>query len=78
MTEWTMPAVKTLEQFDWNCVGGADPGAGPPGVRAARPERGVAGPQRRGQDPHRTALGQRAVIAGHKVRFIVSVGSTPS
>ncbi|WP_244481637.1 IS21-like element helper ATPase IstB [Bradyrhizobium pachyrhizi] len=72
----TMSAVKTLEQFDWNAGSGAPKAQNPrtvtSGVRGACRERRAAGAERRGKNPYALALAYRAVMAGHKVRFITA------
>ncbi len=70
----TMPAVKTLEQFDWAI------GSGPPKAQiqelahltfVERAENVVLlGPSGVGKTHIALALAHRAVMAGHKVRFI--------
>lgn len=54
------------------CSQGADPGAVASGVREARRECDAAGFQQRRQDPYHLVLAYRAVMAGHKVRFITA------
>jgi DNA replication protein DnaC len=70
----TMPAVKTLEQFDWNHAGGA-PKAQIQELAhlafVARAENVVLlGPSGVGKTHIALALAHRAVMAGHKTRFI--------
>ena len=72
----TMPAIKTLEQFDWAHAGGA------PKAQivelghlafVARAENVVLlGPSGVGKTHLALALAHRAVMAGHKVRFITA------
>ncbi len=72
----TLSAVKTLEQYDWNAAGGA------PKAQilelghlsfVARAENVVLlGPSGVGKTHIALALAYRAVMAGHKVRFITA------
>lgn len=70
----TMPAVKTLEQLDWSCAGGAPKAQIQELAHLAFVQRAenvvLLGPSGVGKTHIALALGQRAVIAGHKVRFI--------
>lgn len=70
----TMPAVKTLEQFDWGCAGGAPKAQIQELAHLAFVQRAenvvLLGPSGVGKTHIALALGQRAVVAGHKVRFI--------
>jgi len=67
-------AVKTLEQFDWSWAGGAPKGKIQELAHLAFVQRAenvvLLGPSGVGKTHIALALGQRAVIAGHKVRFI--------
>lgn len=57
----TMPAVKTLEQFDWSCAGGAPKAQIQELAHLAFVQRAenvvLLGPSGVGKDPHRTGLG---------------------
>jgi DNA replication protein DnaC len=70
----TIPAMKTLEQFDWSCAGGAPKAQIQELAHLAFVQRAenvvLLGPSGVGKTHIALALGQRAVIAGHKVRFI--------
>jgi hypothetical protein len=64
----TMPAVKTLEQFDWSCAGGAPKAQIQELAHLAFVQRAenvvLLGPSGVGKTHIALALGQRAVIAG--------------
>lgn len=68
----TLSAGKTAREVRLKrrqrCSQGADPGAVASGVREACQD----GFQRRRQDPYHVALAYRAVMVGHKVRFITA------
>lgn len=70
----TMPAIKTLEQFDWAQAGGAPKAQITELAHLAFVERAenvvLLGPSGVGKTHIALALAQRAVHAGHKVRFI--------
>jgi DNA replication protein DnaC len=70
----TMPAVKTLEQFDWSHAGGAPKAQILELAHLAFVQRAenvvLLGPSGVGKTHVALALGHRAVMAGHKVRFI--------
>ena len=70
----TMPAVKTLEQFDWSHAGGAPKAQIQELAHLAFVPRAenvvLLGPSGVGKTHVALALGYRAVMAGHKVRFI--------
>ncbi|MBA3599423.1 MAG: AAA family ATPase [Methylibium sp.] len=70
----TMPAVKTLEQFDWSHAGGAPKAQIQELAHLAFVPRAenvvLLGPSGVGKTHIALALGHRAVMAGHKVRFI--------
>ena len=70
----TMPAIKTLEQFDWSHAGGAPKAQIEELVHLAFVPRAenvvLLGPSGVGKTHVALALGYRAVMAGHKVRFI--------
>jgi DNA replication protein DnaC len=70
----TMPAVKTLEQFDWSHAGGAPKAQILELAHLAFVQRAenvvLLGPSGVGKTHMALALGHRAVMAGHKVRFI--------
>ena len=70
----TMPAVKTLEQFDWSHAGGAPKAQIQELAHLAFVQRAenvvLLGPSGVGKTHIALALGYRAVMAGHKVRFI--------
>ena len=70
----TMPATKTLEQFDWSDAGGAPKAQSQELAHlafVARAENVVLlGPSGVGKTHIPLAIGYRAVMAGHKVRFI--------
>jgi DNA replication protein DnaC len=72
----TMPAVKTLEQFDWNYAGGAPKAQIIELSHLAFVERAenvvLLGPSGVGKTHVALALAHRAVMAGHKVRFITA------
>ncbi|TMH27324.1 MAG: AAA family ATPase [Betaproteobacteria bacterium] len=70
----TMPAVKTLEQFDWNQASGAPKAQIQELAHLAFVQRAenlvLLGPSGVGKTHIALALGYRAVMAGHKVRFV--------
>ncbi len=70
----TMPAVKTLEQFDWSHAGGAPKAQILELAHLAFVQRAenvvLLGPSGVGKTHIALALGHRAVMTGHKVRFI--------
>jgi DNA replication protein DnaC len=70
----TMPAVKTLEQFDWGIGSGAPKAQIQELAHLAFVERAenvvLLGPSGVGKTHIALALAHRAVMAGHKVRFI--------
>ena len=70
----TMPAIKTLEQFDWSHAGGAPKAQIMELAHLAFVERAenvvLLGPSGVGKTHIALALAHRAVSAGHKVRFI--------
>jgi DNA replication protein DnaC len=70
----TMPTVKTLEQFDWSHAGGAPKAQILELAHLAFVQRAenvvLLGPSGVGKTHVALALGHRAVMAGHKVRFI--------
>ena len=70
----TMPAIKTLDQFDWAQAGGAPKAQIMELAHLAFVERAenvvLLGPSGVGKTHIALALAQRAVSAGHKVRFI--------
>lgn len=72
----TMPAVKTLEQFDWSQAGGAPKAQIQELTHLAFVERAenvvLLGPSGVGKTHIALALAHRAVSAGHKVRFITA------
>jgi DNA replication protein DnaC len=72
----TMPAVKTLEQFDWSHAGGAPKAQIVELSHLAFVERAenvvLLGPSGVGKTHIALALAHRAVMAGHKVRFITA------
>jgi len=72
----TMPAVKTLEQFDWAAGGGAPKAQIQELAHLAFVERAenvvLLGPSGVGKTHIALALAHRAVMAGHKVRFITA------
>ena len=72
----TMPAVKTLEQFDWGHAGGAPKAQIVELSHLAFVERAenvvLLGPSGVGKTHIALALAHRAVMAGHKVRFIAA------
>jgi DNA replication protein DnaC len=72
----TMPAVKTLEQFDWSHAGGAPKPQIQELAHLAFVQRAenvvLLGPSGVGKTHIALALGHRAVMAGHKVRFITA------
>lgn len=70
----TMPAVKTLEQFDWGLAGGAPKAQITELAHLAFVQRAenvvLLGPSGVGKTHIALALAYRAVMAGHKTRFI--------
>jgi DNA replication protein DnaC len=70
----TMPAVKTLEQFDWSAGSGAPKAQIQELAHLTFVERAenvvLLGPSGVGKTHIALALAHRAVMAGHKVRFI--------
>lgn len=72
----TMPAVKTLEQFDWKQASGAPKAQILELAHLAFVERAenvvLLGPSGVGKTHIALALAQRAVAASHKVRFITA------
>ncbi len=72
----TMPAVKTLDQFDWSHAGGAPKAQIVELSHLAFIERAenvvLLGPSGVGKTHIALALAHRAVTAGHKVRFITA------
>jgi len=72
----TMPALKTLEQFDWSHAGGAPKAQIIELGHLAFVERAenvvLLGPSGVGKTHIALALAHRAVMAGHKVRFITA------
>lgn len=72
----TMPTVKTLEQFDWAAGGGAPKAQIQELAHLAFVERAenvvLLGPSGVGKTHMALALAHRAVMAGHKVRFITA------
>lgn len=71
-----LPAVKTLEQFDWAAAGGAPKAQIQELASLAFIERAenvlLLGPSGVGKTHIATALAYRAVMAGHKTRFITA------
>ena len=72
----TMPAVKTLEQFDWSHAAGAPKAQIQELAHLAFVERAenavLLGPSGVGKTHVALALAHRAVMAGHKVRFLTA------
>jgi DNA replication protein DnaC len=72
----TMPSIKTLEQFDWTYAGGAPKAQIIELGHLAFVERAenvvMLGPSGVGKTHIALALCQRAVMAGHKARFITA------
>ena len=72
----TMPSIKTLEQFDWAQAGGAPKAQIVELGHLAFVERAenvvMLGPSGVGKTHIALALCQRAVMAGHKARFITA------
>lgn len=72
----TMPAVKTLEQFDWSQAGGAPKAQIQELTHLAFVERAenvvLLGPSGVGKTHIALALAHRAVSAGYKVRFMTA------
>jgi len=70
----TMPALKTLEQFDWSHAGGAPKAQITELAHLAFVQRAenvvLLGPSGVGKTHVALALAYRAVMAGHKTRFI--------
>ena len=72
----TMPSIKTLEQFDWSHAGGAPKAQIQELAHLAFVQRAenvvLLGPSGVGKTHIALALGHRAVMAGHKVRFLTA------
>jgi DNA replication protein DnaC len=72
----TMPVVKTLEQFDWSVASGAPKAQIQELAHLAFVERAenvvLLGPSGVGKTHIALGLAHRAVMAGHKVRFITA------
>jgi DNA replication protein DnaC len=72
----TMPALKTLEQFDWGCAPGAPKAQIQELAHLAFVQRAenvvLLGPSGVGKTHIALALAYRAVLAGSKVRFITA------
>jgi DNA replication protein DnaC len=72
----TMPVIKTLEQFDWNHAGGAPKAQVMELAHLAFVERAenvvMLGPSGVGKTHLALMLCHRAVMAGHKTRFITA------
>jgi DNA replication protein DnaC len=72
----TMPAIKTLEQFDWAAAAGAPKAQIQELAHLAFVQRAenvvLLGPSGVGKTHIALALAHRAVTAGHKVRFITA------
>jgi DNA replication protein DnaC len=72
----TMPAVKTMEQFDWAHAPGAPKAQIQELAHLAFVHRAenvvLLGPSGVGKTHVALALGQRALVAGHKVRFLTA------
>lgn len=72
----TMPAVKTLEQFDWSHAAGAPKPQIQELTHLAFVQRAenvvLLGPSGVGKTHIALALGHRALAAGHKVRFLTA------
>jgi len=72
----TMPAVKTLEQFDWSHAAGAPKAQIQELAHLAFVERAenavLLGPSGVGKTHVALGLAHRAVMAGHKVRFLTA------
>lgn len=72
----TMPAVKTLEQFDWSQAGGAPKAQIQELAHLAFVQRAenvvLLGPSGVGKTHLALAMSYRAVMAGHKVRFMTA------
>ena len=72
----TMPAIKTLEQFDWSHAGGAPKAQITELAHLAFVPRAenvvLLGPSGVGKTHIALALGHRAVLAGYKVRFVTA------
>ena len=77
----TMPAIKTLEQFDWSHASGAPKAQIQELAHLAFVPRAenvvLLGPSGVGKTHIALALGHRAVMAGHKVRFISAADLMP-
>ncbi|MBS1835380.1 MAG: IS21-like element helper ATPase IstB [Acidobacteria bacterium] len=72
----TMPAVKTLDQFDWRHAGGAPKAQIQELAHLAFVPRAenvvLLGPSGVGKTHIALALGHRALAAGHKIRFLTA------
>jgi len=72
----TMPAIKTLEQFDWSHAGGVPKAQITELAHLAFVPRAenvvLLGPSGVGKTHIALALGHRAVLAGYKVRFVTA------
>jgi DNA replication protein DnaC len=72
----TMPAIKTLEQFDWSHAGGAPKAQIQELAHLAFVQRAenvvLLGPSGVGKTHMALALAHRALVAGHKVRFLTA------
>jgi DNA replication protein DnaC len=72
----TMPAIKTLEQFDWSHAGGAPKAQIVELAHLAFVQRAenvvLLGPSGVGKTHIALSLAHRAVMGGHKVRFITA------
>jgi DNA replication protein DnaC len=72
----TMPAIKTLEQFDWSHAGGAPKAQIQELAHLAFVQRAenvvLLGPSGVGKTHMALALAHRALAAGHKVRFLTA------
>lgn len=72
----TMPGIKTLEQFDWSHAGGAPKAQIQELAHLAFVQRAenvvLLGPSGVGKTHVALALAHRAVMAGHKVRFLTA------
>jgi DNA replication protein DnaC len=72
----TMPATKTLEQFDWSHAGGAPKAQIQELAHLAFVQRAenvvLLGPSGVGKTHMALALAHRALAAGHKVRFLTA------
>lgn len=72
----TMPSIKTLDQFDWSHAGGAPKAQILELAHLTFVQRAenivLLGPSGVGKTHIALALGHRAVMAGHKVRFLTA------